>query len=271
MKTISAASWEKYIKALKQVDNKATEAMLYYIQEFGIPSEEESLVDFIYAAFNISTKYGEAASALAASWYDAGAELQGVILEPAVPAATATVDETARAVTGAAKTGNPNVVADTVGRLVRQAGADTTLQNAIRDGAWVAWIPRGETCAFCLMLASNGWQAAGKAAKNGDHAAHIHANCDCTYAVRHRNDLVVEGYDPARYLQMYKYELDENGNVRKDENGRPVKRGGSWTSKLNGMRRDFYARTKAEAARRSMSDAERSELLNSSAAEEADV
>ena len=49
---------------------------------------------------------------------------------------------------------------------VKKAGIDTTLQNAYRDrpkkygkkrntGAQVAWVPSGDTCPFCLMLASD--------------------------------------------------------------------------------------------------------------------
>ena len=48
-----------------------------------------------------------------------------------------------------------------VSRLVKRAGADTTLKNAQRDGAEFAWVPHGDSCAFCLTLASRGWQRAG--------------------------------------------------------------------------------------------------------------
>lgn len=47
-----------------------------------------------------------------------------------------------------------------VSRLVKRAGADTTLKNAQRDGAEFAWVPHGDSCAFCLTLASRGWQRA---------------------------------------------------------------------------------------------------------------
>ena len=41
-----------------------------------------------------------------------------------------------------------------------------------------------------------------KALKNG-HAEHIHANCDCQYAVRFDGKSNVSGYDPDKYLKMY--------------------------------------------------------------------
>ncbi|MCD8354908.1 MAG: polymorphic toxin type 50 domain-containing protein [Clostridiales bacterium] len=60
-----------------------------------------------------------------------------------------------------------------------------------------------------------------KALKNG-HAEHIHANCDCQYAVRFDGKSTVEGYDPDEYLEMY-----ENAE------------GSTTQEKLNSMRRQI--------------------------------
>lgn len=90
-----------------------------------------------------------------------------------------------------------------VSRLVKQAGADTTPKNAIRDGAEWAWVPHGDTCPFCITLASNGWQRASKKALKGDHAQHIHAHCDCEYVIRFDSSTTVAGYDPDKYLEQY--------------------------------------------------------------------
>ena len=84
----------------------------------------------------------------------------------------------------ATKDQNPENLPSGVSRLVKRAGADTTLHNAVRDGAQWAWVPNGDTCPFCITLASRGWQTASqKLLKNG-HAEHIHSNCDCEFAVR---------------------------------------------------------------------------------------
>lgn len=91
-----------------------------------------------------------------------------------------------------------------VSRLVKRAGADTTLQNALRDGAQFAWVPHGDTCPFCIALASRGWQRMSKNALKNGHAAHIHANCDCEYAVRFDGKSGVAGYDPEQYLAQYR-------------------------------------------------------------------
>ena len=97
-----------------------------------------------------------------------------------------------------------------VSRLVKQAGADTTLKNALRDGAEWAWVPHGDTCAFCITLASRGWQRASDKALKGGHAQHIHANCDCEYAIRFNANTTVAGYDPEKYLQQYE---DAGGDI----------------------------------------------------------
>ena len=133
--------------------------------------------------------------------YDAAAEASGVTLPPAEPAETASREEVARMVNG--NRNSPPNLQSGVSRLVKQAAADTTLKNAIRDGAEFAWVPHGDTCPFCIMLAGNGWQKAGKKTLDGSHAKHIHANCNCEYAVRFDSRTTVAGYDPEKYLKQY--------------------------------------------------------------------
>ena len=84
-----------------------------------------------------------------------------------------------------------------------RAGADTTLKNAIRDGAEWAWVPHGDTCPFCLTLASRGRQKASAKALKGGHAEHIHAHCNCEYAIRFGSNTTVAGYDPDKYREQY--------------------------------------------------------------------
>lgn len=128
-----------------------------------------------------------------------------------------------------------------VSRLVKQAGADTTLKNAIRDGAEWAWVPHGDTCPFCITLASNGWQRASKKALKGDHAQHIHAHCDCEYAIRFDSRTTVAGYDPDKYLeQYYAYGGDINAMRRAQY--------ASNKGKINAQKRAAYAARKLRAS-----------------------
>lgn len=250
---ISSKVWDNYIKRLRTLNNAAAALITKYIGTHDVTSEQ-GIAELIAYSYAIATRYGEGSAALSAEMYDVIAELSGEYLPPAVPAQTASYNETARTVQGARLfSKDPEVTASAVGRLVKQAGVDTTMQNALRDGAEWAWIPRGDTCAFCLTLASRGWQKASpKALKNG-HAEHIHNNCDCTYAIRFNGDTEVEGYDPEAYYEMYK-----------SQPGTPKQ-------KINAMRREAYAENKeAINAQKRSAYAKRIEL-NSSAAEEINV
>lgn len=251
---INYKTWQKYIGVLRKLNNKAAEDMIRYQRELmkqGVTSEEGAKL-IVDHAYQVATKYGEGAAAAACEMYDAIAILSKASVPAAVPAATATYGETAKTVYGTLKV-NPEIMPAAVGRLVKMAGADTALKNAIRDGAYWAWIPNGDTCAFCLMLASNGWQRASQEQLDGDHAEHIHANCDCTFAISFGNT-EVEGYDPDKYLAMYN-----------------SAEGPSWQDKVNSMRREIYAKNSEEINAQKRDAYEKRKERESSAAEELDV
>lgn len=218
-RNVSRKAWSEFSRRLARINEAAAAAMERWITEH----PGASVSQMILIADALVTKYGEASAALSCLMYDLIAAVQGATLPPAEPAPAATYGETAKAVIGTMKNFQSTVPA-TVGRLVKQAGADTTLQNALRDRAEFAWIPAGDSCPFCLMLASNGWQGmSAKALKNG-HAEHIHANCDCTYAVRHDGRSSVEGYDPRQYYDRL----------------RDADPAGSWEDRVNALRREQY-------------------------------
>lgn len=251
---ISQRAWTQYITALRKINDAAYKSMKIYLDAHGLPSEdweEDALIDIATA---VARKYGAASATLSAEFYDKIGRLAGRTLPAALPAEAATVHEVAKAVVGTAKTGNPDIVAGAVSRLVKQQGVDTTMQNAIRDGAEWAWVPQGETCAFCIALASRGWQRASRDALRGGHAEHIHANCDCTYSVRFDSTSSVAGYDPEKYREMY---YDAEGSKPQD--------------KINSMRRELYAKNREEILAQKADAYEKRKELNSSAAEEADV
>ena len=218
---LSESVFNAYVAKMRQLNVKAATEMQSYIDQFGF----DNMTYLVNKAYQIATKYGEGAGDLACLTYDMLAKQQGAKVLSAVPAETATYSETWGAVQGSLNEGE-NKVADAVSRLVKQAGADTIMQNAARDHAEMAFVPVGQTCAFCLMLASRGWEYVGRNAKS--HAAHIHANCDCQYMVRFKPDEGVAGYDPDRYKKIY-YDADP---------------GGSSKDKINAIRRMQYAEQK---------------------------
>lgn len=265
--------WTKYRDLLKALSDKASnefrDAVFSTNGYFGgkgleaIPREE--IIDYAYALVN---KYGEGSSALACEMYDAIAALSGVYVDPAVPAPVAPIADVGKAINGAIKKSqNEEYVSSVVGRFVKQAGQDTTLKNAKRDGAQAAWIPGGETCAYCLALASYGWQYVTDKVAQGDHAEHIHANCDCAYAVRFDDNSNVNGYIPERYESIF--DMAEN---RAEDEGYNVK--GSYNTapdKLNAVRRMAYKNTKDKINAQKRDAYEKRTELNASKAEEINV
>lgn len=250
---ISHKEWANYVARLSKVNKTASDLMISYINKNGL-DDRDALINY---AYKVAQKYGNASASLNALMYDTMAELERVMLPPAELAKLPTYGDVAKAVNGTMKTSvNTEEIAGAVSRLVKLTGEDTMLHNALRDKAEFAWIPEGgETCAFCIALAANGWQPMSESALKDGHAEHIHANCQCTYMVRHSSKDSVRGYNPEKYQEIYK-----------DADGRSSKQ------KINAMRREFYAENKKEInEQKRIAYGKRVEELNSSAAEEMNV
>lgn len=230
---ISAKTWNEYITRLSRLNQKAGQLMREYIDAHGTADTD----DLVAYAYGLVTKYGEGSAELACQMYEALAEAQGVYVPAAEPAATASYGEVTRMVS-ATKDQNPANLPNGVSRLVKRAGADTTLKNAIRDGAEWAWVPHGDTCPFCITLASNGWQKASKKLLKGGHAEHIHAHCDCEFAVRFRSDTTVAGYDPDKYYRQYREAGGDINKMRRIDYAANRER-------INAQKRAAYAARKA--------------------------
>lgn len=204
--TVSAKTWNEYISRLSRLNQKAAQQIREFLDRNGT-TDSTALITYAHA---LIARYSEGSAELACQMYDALAAAEGVTVPPAEPAESASYHEVARMVN--ATKDSPSQLQRGVSRLVKRAGADTTLKNAKRDHAEFAWIPHGDTCAFCLTLASRGWQRASAKVLKGDHAEHIHANCDCEFAIRFSSGTNISGYDPEKYLQQYR---DAGGDINK--------------------------------------------------------
>ena len=277
MAQITRKEWDRYVALLRRLDDRAASemrAMLialkmrYDAGEISADTFRQTLIEY---GFALATKYGEGAAAAACDMYDAISTAQGVTVPAAIPAQTATIAEVAKTVNGTLKTGNADIVAQAVGRLVKQAAADTTLQNAQRDGAYFAWVAHGDTCAYCLALAGIGWQKAGKKTLKGGHAEHIHSNCDCEYAIDHKGDLEIEGYNPydinQMLLEMTDEEYDAEDILRMS--GHNAK--GHDHTAINAVRRKFYDKNREIINEQKRSAYAKRIERNSSSAEELNV
>lgn len=229
---ITATAWAAYTQQLAKLNKKAGQLMADYIAAHGT-GDTDALIAYAHA---LVTKYGEGSAELACQMYDALAAAARAGVPAAEPAEPASYGEIARMVQ--ATKASPPQMQRGVSRLVKRAGADTTLKNALRDGAEFAWIPQGDTCAFCLTLASRGWQKASQAAIKGGHAEHIHANCDCEYAIRFDGRSTVAGYDPDEYLRRYRAAGSDVNALRRVNYAKNRER-------INAQKRAAYAARKA--------------------------
>lgn len=229
---ITATAWAAYTQQLAKLNKKAGQLMADYIAAHGT-GDTDALIAYAHA---LVTKYGEGSAELACQMYDALAAAAKAGVPAAEPAQTAAYSEVARMVQ--ATKASPPQMQRGVSRLVKRAGADTTLKNALRDGAEFAWVPQGDTCAFCLTLASRGWQKASQAAIKGGHAEHIHANCDCEYAIRFDGRSTVAGYDPDKYLRQYRAADGDINKLRRVNYAANKER-------INAQKRAAYAARKA--------------------------
>ena len=221
---LSRKDWNKYVSRLSAINKTAGKKMQAWIEKYGTDDVDA----LVRVAFALITKYGEAASAAVCEMYDEIAALQKAHVPPAEPKATQNISYVDKAVRSTLDRAS-GMIPSTVSELVKRTGAETTLKNAKRDGAYFAWVPNGDTCAFCITLASNGWQRASRKTIQGDHAEHIHKNCDCEFAISFNGPGDIEGYDPDSYLDRYE-----------DAEGR------TWKDKVNSMRREEYAENKDE-------------------------
>ena len=251
---ITKDEWTNYINGLEIISTKVKELTQKYIETHEVDSDEgrRALIDFCYG---ISTKYGEAAAEFACEMYDAISALEGAEVGFAEPAEPATYQDVAKAVNGTMKNLlRAEITAAAVSRLVKLAGQDTTLQNAIRDGAFYAWIPVGDTCPFCLSIAAEGWQRASQRALKGGHAEHIHGNCNCAYSIKHEESTKYNFYKPEAYEKIF----DKAEGDTEEE-------------KLNSVRRMAYQKNKDRINAQKRSNYEKSKELESSEAEEINV
>lgn len=121
------------------------------------------------------------------------------------------------------------VIDDYAGYNIRQTVADTLFACAGKDQnkPRFARVPQGtETCRFCMMLASRGFEY--KSGKEGA-IAHNHANCDCIYVASWDKNPKAAGYDPKYYYSVYKHP-EEHPEV---------------ADAINARRRELYAERKA--------------------------
>jgi hypothetical protein len=164
----------------------------------------------------LGEKYGLLGSELGAQWYDLCTQLAEIEAEPAELSPVSTEDINARVT--AAMSAEPNMLEsvfnsylqNVVNDSIRRTG-DANLQRDYERGlagGKGCRVPVGDTCAWCLMLASNGAWYKSKETALGTSPDHYHSDCNCV-AVYHADAESVKGYEKlAKYKEMY-YTADD--------------------------------------------------------------
>ena len=195
-----------------------------------------SIYEVREVAVAIAAKYQMLGSRLGALWYDVCAELAGLRLDPAEMLDVDLVTLERKV----AQAEDKEEIAETISAIIQDAMRETGRAAAWRDysrgltnGKWCR-VPTGDTtCAWCLMLASNGaWYLSAESALGGtpdiigempingkpqefaafdgltSEADHYHEHCDCI-AVYFADAEDIAGYDALfDYKAMY-YAADE--------------------------------------------------------------
>lgn len=212
---IPKSEWDAYNKSVDSICSKAQAAAIRAVgtavhagelSGMGIAEVREQVKAVLEP---VILAFSEAASELAAEWYDAEAEGHGYKLPAAVTCVDGcgdVVDSTVRYQIRKLMDGDAEGFARACGALARDAAARqlnaTIIANAKRDkgsGVRFARVTTGrETCAFCYMLASRG--AVYHTRETAGQFSHYHRNCDCKVVPGFEDDPdaeLVEGHDPA--------------------------------------------------------------------------
>ena len=233
MARLKRKSWDRYAARQAAQRDAASDEMVDFVLE-STRTPARALI--VGKAAQLAVKHGKAAAALACVWYEQVAAEAGADVPKAVPVVVANrgrigaiVDKAVPLLEAGAVDEYAKACGVAVANEVKRSDSRTMLSNARRDGAQFAWVPQGgETCAFCIAVASNGWTYARKGTVES-HADHIHPNCQCEFAIRFDDKGGVAGYDPKYYED--KYDAADGGNSK---------------DKINAMRRANYEAHKKE-------------------------
>ena len=213
------------------------------IQSFGLVRTQlveaavDELMDYLYdgisrdevvaIAAEIAGKYAMLGEELGAQWYDLCTELAGIQAEPAVVAPVndkrmAAWADSYIAAEFITKEIALNYLQDVINDSIRSTG-DANLwrdyERGLAGGKWCR-VPVGDTCAWCMMLASNGaWYLSEESAKRTADGDKYHDHCDCI-AVYHADAENIRGYTKL-YTYKKKYYDAENARQANDTGRTP--------------------------------------------------
>lgn len=210
---IGEKQWRAYNEAVAAITDAARDRTREELAEW-LAEHDATVAEAREAARRILAAnagvYNQAASALAAEWYDAQGKAAGVALDRAVTSVTVdrdslskTVRYQAQKLVGGDVDGFCDAMAEWAENEAKIALNSTIMANAKRDrkrGVKFARVTSGRnTCAFCLMLASRG--AVYHTRESAGELGRFHRHCSCKIVPGYSGDkyeVLVEGHDPKK-------------------------------------------------------------------------
>lgn len=192
----------------EQLKQAAIDEFMEYVHD-GMTVDE--VVD---AATQVAMKFSYLGEELGAQWYDLCSELAGIDADDAYLPELDEDGIRGRAETVAKSGGDvKSVFNEFLANQIQESIRTTGTANLWRDyergltpGKW-ARVPVGDTCAWCLMLASQGAWYKSKESALGPDPDHYHKRCNCI-AVYHADPESIGGYAKLeQYKRMY-YDAD---------------------------------------------------------------
>lgn len=209
---ISRSEFNEYNAAVKALTDQASLETQDQISAWMQINPDASIAEIREFAKDtmdgLSQVYGEAASTLAAEWYDFQAKSSGKKLPAAITETTYDAEQVKKVAHYQAKKlidGDMDGFLDACGEYiennVKQSLNNTIIANAERDkqtGVRFARVTTGaETCSFCYMLSSRG--AVYHTRQTAGEFNHYHRRCDCKVVPGfedNRDAEIVQYYDP---------------------------------------------------------------------------
>lgn len=205
---------DNYTKSLNKLSADAQAKLAADLAKIDFTADVATIREAVIARMEFYCgPYANMAAILAANFYDGLREISvgkklGALAESGrEPIAT---ERAVRGIMQDVVDGKPEVA---VGKLVSRAdyeikksAGECVYRNGKRDPLKpkYARVPSGgETCRFCIMLASRGFVYHSEEAAGEN--SHYHANCDCRIVPGFAGETTIPGYDPDRYYDMWKH------------------------------------------------------------------
>lgn len=191
----------------RALEELSTAARAEFIAGFGSinPRMQHQRTAFVREWFpELIHQYGVVTAAIGADVFEAEARELGI--RPVTELAPGVNAERAAARLGAelATTTTLSTSLQLVDELVKQPYRSTFQDSAINSGAGWARVPLGDTCNFCIMLASRGGVYTRDTVVLGFNGKKYHGECDCMpVLVRDESDYP-DGYSPDDLYEKYK-------------------------------------------------------------------